>query len=134
MKLLSWILQITAAVILLQTLYFKFTGAEESIALFTRLGMEPEGRYLIGVLELVASVLLLVPATIPWGAILGFGVMSGALIAHLTKLGFAGPNLSLSLLALTVWLACIAILAIRRGDVPFLRHMCEQEPEKEAEP
>jgi uncharacterized membrane protein YphA (DoxX/SURF4 family) len=134
MKCFSWILQVAAAVILLQTLYFKFTGAEESVAIFTALGMEPHGRYLIGILELIASVLLLVPATIPYGAILGFGLMSGALIGHLTKLGFSGPNLSLSLLALFVWLACIAILVLRRGDVPFVRHMFEKEPEKEMEP
>ncbi|ELR70081.1 hypothetical protein C900_04078 [Fulvivirga imtechensis AK7] len=73
MKISSWIARIVAAVILLQTLYFKFTGAAESVYIFTTIGMEPWGRIGSGVAELVAAVLLLVPATAWLGALLALG-------------------------------------------------------------
>ena len=82
-----WLLRLVAAVIMLQTLYFKFTAAEESIYIFTRLGMEPWGRILTGVLELVASLLILYPRTTAFGALLATGLMGGAIFFHLTKLG-----------------------------------------------
>jgi putative oxidoreductase len=81
------IARIVAAVIMVQTLYFKFTGASESIYIFTAVGMEPWGRIGIGVLELVASVLILIPATAWLGAALGAGMMAGAIGMHLTILG-----------------------------------------------
>jgi putative oxidoreductase len=84
---LFWAVRIVAAVIMLQTLYFKFTGAAESIEIFTKVGMEPWGRYGTGVLELIASALILVPATVWAGAILGLGLMGGAIVMHLTLLG-----------------------------------------------
>lgn len=70
-SILSWILRITAAVILLQTLYFKFTGAEESIYIFTALGVEPYGRIATGILELITVILILMPRTTFLGALLG---------------------------------------------------------------
>lgn len=82
-----WILRLVAAVIMLQTLFFKFTAAEESVYIFSTLGIEPWGRIGTGVIELIASVLLLIPSTTAFGALLGVGVMSGALMSHLTKLG-----------------------------------------------
>lgn len=82
-----WILRILAAVIMISTLYFKFTGHEQSVRLFTQLGMEPWGRIGTGVFELVASVLILYPRTTGWGAFLGMGLMAGAIFFHLTKLG-----------------------------------------------
>ncbi len=84
---LSWVLRIIAAIILGQTLFFKFSGAEESKYIFSTLGMEPAGRYGSGVAELIAVVLLLIPGTAAWGALLGLGVISGALVSHLTVLG-----------------------------------------------
>ena len=87
MKFLSWILRITAAVILVQTLFFKFTGAEESVYIFSTVGAEPWGRYGSGVIELVAAVLLLVPSTVVYGALLSVGVAAGAVLSHLTLLG-----------------------------------------------
>ncbi len=84
---LSWFCRITAAVILLQTLYFKFTGAEESIYIFSTLGIEPWGRYASGVVELFAAVFLLLPRTVALGALTAAGVMIGAMGSHLTKLG-----------------------------------------------
>lgn len=84
---LSWVLRILAATLLLQTLFYKFSGAEESIYIFSTLGMEPWGRIGTGVVELVASVLILIPRTTFFGAVLATGTMSGALFFHLTRLG-----------------------------------------------
>src|SRR5436305_14319981 len=83
----SWILQLLVAGILFQTLFFKFTAAEESVYIFTRLGLEPWGRIGSGVVELIACILLLHPRTVTLGAILSAGVISGAIFSHLTKLG-----------------------------------------------
>jgi uncharacterized membrane protein YphA (DoxX/SURF4 family) len=79
-----WALRILAAVIMLQTLFFKFSGAEESIYIFSTLGMEPWGRIGTGTLELIASVLILFPKTTWIGALLAIGLMSGAIWFHLT--------------------------------------------------
>src|SRR6187549_147177 len=84
---ISWILRIVSALILLQTLFFKFSGAAESVYIFSTLGMEPWGRIGSGIAELIASLLLLWPRTIVLGALISIGVMAGALVAHLTKLG-----------------------------------------------
>ena len=81
-----WVARLLAAIILLQTLFFKFTGAEESIYIFTKMGIEPWGRIAMGILELIASILLLVPLTTGYGALLGFGLMIGALFSHFTIL------------------------------------------------
>src|SRR3989304_612626 len=67
-KLLSWLLQVGVAAILFQTLFFKFTGAPESVYIFSKLGLEPWGRIGSGVAELVAAALLPIPATGPPGA------------------------------------------------------------------
>ena len=84
---LIWVLRLLAAGILLQTLYFKFTGQPESVELFTKLGVEPWGRIGTGVIELVASILILIPATTIIGAALAACVMVGALVSHLTVIG-----------------------------------------------
>src|SRR6202035_4623057 len=86
-NILIWILRLLAAVILLQTLYFKFTAHPQSVHLFTILGMEPWGRIGTGVLELIASILILYPRTTGFGAALGLGLMAGAIFFHLTRLG-----------------------------------------------
>ena len=88
----TWILRILAALILLQTLYFKFSASPESIYIFSKLGMEPWGRISIGILELIAGILILVPATTPFGALLAIALMSGAIFFHLTKLGISVQN------------------------------------------
>jgi uncharacterized membrane protein YphA (DoxX/SURF4 family) len=107
-----WVLRVLAAVILLQTLFFKFSGAEESVYIFSTLGMEPWGRIGTGVVELIASILLLVPRTTAIGAMLGLGVMSGALFFHLTRLGIVvkDDHGQLFAYALLVFFSC-AILA-----------------------
>lgn len=118
----SWLLQATAAGILLQTLFFKFTAAEESVYIFTTLGLEPWGRIGSGVAELVAAILLLIPATATWGAALAMGIMAGAIVSHLTTLGIAvkGDGGLLFALALTVFAASAMVLLIRRGDIPVI--------------
>src|SRR5438093_1010635 len=83
----SWICRIVAAVILGQTLFFKFTGAEESVYIFTKVGLESWGRYGSGVAELIAATLLLTPRLAWAGSLLALGVISGALVSHLTVLG-----------------------------------------------
>lgn len=119
---ISWCLQAIAAIILVQTLAFKFTGAEESRYIFRTLDLEPAGRIGTGIVELIAVVLLLVPRTIVCGAVLAVGVISGAIAGHLTKLGIAvqGDGGLLFALAITVLLACTGVLAIRRNQIPFL--------------
>ncbi len=118
----SWIAQLTAAVILGQTLYFKFTGAPESRFIFERLGVEPWGRLGTGGLELVAVILLLIPRTAAIGATLAVGLMAGALMGHLTKLGIEvqGDGGLLFKLAVVTLIAALIVLAIRRRQLPVV--------------
>jgi putative oxidoreductase len=118
----SWLLQIVVAIILLQTLFFKFTGAEESVYIFSTLGLEPWGRYASGVAELIAAMLLLAPGYAPFGALLALGVISGAIVSHLTKLGIGvkGDGGLLFGLAVTVFVCSAIILVIRRGELPVI--------------
>jgi uncharacterized membrane protein YphA (DoxX/SURF4 family) len=113
---LSWALQIVAALILLQTLYFKFTGAPESVELFTKLGVEPWGRIGTGVIELIAGILLLMPSTVFAGALLGIGLMAGAIVSHLTVIGIEskGDGGQLFMLAITVMVCCMIILLLHK--------------------
>jgi hypothetical protein len=119
---ISWILQLLIAGILLQTLFFKFTGAEESVYIFTKVGAEPWGRIGSGVMELVAAVMLLVPALVPYGAMLTTAAMSGALLSHLTLLGIEvkGDGGLLFGLALTCFAGSLIILGLRRKQIPVL--------------
>ena len=113
-----WVLRIMASLIMLQTLYFKFTGAEESVYIFSQLGMEPWGRIGTGILELIASILVLYPKTTFFGSALGLGLMSGAIVAHLTKLGIAIKNDGgqLFIYALIVFAATAVLAIIYRND------------------
>ena len=86
-KIVSWLLRVVAAVIMLQTLFFKFTAAPESVYIFSTLHMEPWGRIGTGVAELIASLLILIPATTVLGALLAIGIMAGAVLSHLFVLG-----------------------------------------------
>ena len=119
---MSWALQLIVAGILLQTLFFKVTGAAESVYIFSTLGAEPWGRIGSGVVELIAALLLLYPATITLGALLSLGVITGAIVSHLTVLGIEvqGDGGLLFFLALAVFVASAAILVLRRGDIPFV--------------
>lgn len=125
---LIWLLRILAAAIMLQTLYFKFTAAPESVFIFQTLGLEPYGRIGIGVLELLASLMLLLPITSALGAILSMGLMSGAICSHLTKLGIVVMNDGgqLFVYALIV-LICSSILAwVQRKHLYILIGLSEK--------
>ncbi len=113
-----WILRIIAAVILLQTLYFKFTANPQSVKLFTIIGMEPWGRIGTGIIELIASVLILIPRTTGIGAFTGLGIMTGAIFFHLTKIGivFDGDAL-LFIYAVIVFTCCATLVFIYRKNL-----------------
>jgi uncharacterized membrane protein YphA (DoxX/SURF4 family) len=86
-KIIVWISRIVAAFIMLQTLYFKFSGAEESVFIFTQVGMEPWGRYAVGLGELIASLLIIIPRASWIGGLIAVGLMTGAITMHLFILG-----------------------------------------------
>jgi hypothetical protein len=113
----TWIIKLTAVSILLQTLYFKFTGAEESIYIFSTLGVEPYGRIGSGVIELIASILILMPQTTLLGALMALGTMAGAIFSHLFFLGIEVKNDggTLFILAIITFICC-AILVFQNRD------------------
>ena len=119
----SWVLRGTAAAVLLQTLFFKFTGAPESVYIFTTLGIEPWGRIGSGVFELVSSILLLVPRTVVYGAILALGAMGVAILSHVTRLGITLPLVDdhgeLFTLAVVVFACAAGVLALHRHEAPL---------------
>ncbi len=114
-----WILKILAAVILLQTLFYKFSGAEESIYIFQALGLEPYGRIGLGIVELITATLILIPRTTTIGAVLGVGIMAGAIFSHLFVLGIDVQNDggSLFTLALVTLFSCVLILFAKKEEI-----------------
>ena len=125
-----WSARILAAGILLQTLFFKFTGAEESKYIFSKLEAEPWGRIGSGVVELIASTLILVPSTTWIGALLGLGTMTGAIFAHLFVIGISVRNSDgsqdkgqLFIYAVIVFIACTYLLWINKRSVPLLKNI-----------
>lgn len=127
--LLSWTCQVVAAAILAQTLFFKFSGAPESVHIFTQLGVEPWGRFASGVAELVVAVMLLMPRTAALGALAAIAMMVGAVGAHLTRLGVEirlpdqseGDGGLLFALALLTIAASATVVFLRRAELPRLR-------------
>lgn len=121
-QVLSWACRIVAAIILLQTLFFKFTAAPESVYIFTRVHAEPWGRIGSGVLELISAVLLLIPRTVWAGALLALGVMAGAIFSHLTILGIEvmGDGGLLFALALLVFTTSALALVLHRSQIPVI--------------
>tara|TARA_R110000868_G_scaffold148932_1_gene371167 strand:+ start:1216 stop:1593 length:378 start_codon:yes stop_codon:yes gene_type:complete len=116
-------LRIIVAIILIQTLRFKFTAHPDSVYIFERVGLEPFGRIGIGVLELIAGILLLITKTVWIGAILTLGVISGAIFMHLTKLGVEINNDSgvLFATAILTFTLSASILYLYRTDIPFIK-------------
>jgi hypothetical protein len=108
----SWICRIAAAVILLQTLFFKFTAAPESVYIFTKVHAEPWGRIGSGVVELISAVLILIPRTVWVGALLAIGVMAGAIVSHLTVLGVEVMGDGGLLFALALIVFCTSAVAL----------------------
>ena len=121
-KIISWITAIISSVIMLQTLYFKFTAAPESVYIFTQLGIEPFGRIGVGVAELIASILLIIPRSRFFGALMGVGIMTGAVIGHLTKLGIdvMSDGGYLFVLCLIVLVSCSLCLYLERKQLTSL--------------
>ncbi len=119
---LSWVLRITAAIILLQTLFFKFTAAPESVYIFTKVGAEPWGRIGSGVVELIAAILILTPRFTWLGSLLAIGVMAGAILSHLTVLGIEvqGDKGLLFALALIVFVCSTINLLLHRSEIPVI--------------
>ena len=120
---LSWACQLVVAVILGQTLFFKFTAAPESVWIFSTLGVEPWGRIATGVIELISALLVLVPRTAWLGAGLAAGTMAGAILSHLLFLGteVMGDGGLLFGLAFAVLVAAGGVLWLHRAEVPVLR-------------
>ncbi len=114
-----------AALILLQTLYFKFSAHPDSVAIFTALGLEPFSRIGIGVAELVTALLLIVPATRGLGGLLGVGIISGAIFAHLTQLGISvnGDGGALFAMAIIVFVASAITAWLHRFEIPVVRNL-----------
>jgi putative oxidoreductase len=123
-QIVSWLCRLTAAVILLQTLFFKFTGAPESVYIFTKVGLEPWGRYGSGVVELVAALLLMSSGYCWLGALLALGVMAGAILSHLTVLGIVVQDDGglLFALALAVSVCSLVTLALHRRQIPYISY------------
>ena len=107
---------------MIQTLYFKFSGAPESVYIFETLGLEPAGRIGSGIAELIASILLLIPKTAWAGAILALGVISGAIVSHLTELGIEvqGDGGYLFILAVVVFVFSAIVLWMNRQQIPVI--------------
>lgn len=124
-KIISWIARVGAAVILLQTLFFKFTAHPDSVLLFSTLGIEPWGRIGTGVAELIIAVLLLIPRTTWLGALGSLGVISGAIFSHLTVLGvnFNNDGGALFSLAVITFVLSAIVLYVHRAEIkiPFLK-------------
>jgi len=117
----TWVLKIAAAIILLQTLYFKFSAHAQSVELFTTLGMEPWGRIGTGVAELVAAILIVIPRTTLLGALMGLGLMGGAIFFHLTKLGVNfGGDAVLFIYAVITFACCLGLIIINKRNIPKL--------------
>jgi uncharacterized membrane protein YphA (DoxX/SURF4 family) len=118
----SWFLRLTAAVILLQTLYFKFSAAPESVYIFDKVGLGAPGRIGSGIAELIAAILLLIPSTTWLGAGLALAVMGGAIMSHLTVLGIDVMNDhgELFCLALIVALCSSVLLLLNRRSIPLI--------------
>ena len=121
-KTASYFVRFTAAIILLQTLFFKFTSAPESVYIFTKVGLEPWGRYGSGVVELIAAVLLMSSCYGWLGAFRALGVMGGAIMSHLTVLGIVVQDDGGLLfgLAITVTVCSLVTLALHRRQIPFV--------------
>lgn len=119
------VLRIVVAIILLQTLRFKFTGHPDSIYIFTKAGLEPVGRIGIGILELIASILLFIPKTIWAGALLTLGIIGGAIFMHLTIIGIEVNNDGgiLFITALVTFILSAIILYLHRKNIPFFKRV-----------
>lgn len=125
-KYLPLILRIVVAIILIQTLRFKLTAHPDSVYIFEKVGLEPFGRIGIGIAELIAGILLLIPRTVWAGAALTLGLLGGAIMMHLTQLGIEvqyngepdGGQLFIT--AVVTFLLAAILLFMYRKEIPIL--------------
>ncbi len=119
LKIVSPALSVLIAVIYLQTLYYKFSGHPDSVYIFSRLGVEPYGRIGLGVAELIVALLILLPRTKIYGAVMSLGIISGAIFAHLGPLGIEinGDGGRVFYLAIVVFAASLALLGIHYREL-----------------
>jgi len=115
-------LRIIVAIILIQTLGYKFTAHPDSVFIFSQVGLEPYGRIIIGVLELITAFLILIPKTVWLGSLLSLGIISGAIMLHLTRLGIEinSDGGTLFYMALLVFILSFILLWMNRKSVPFI--------------
>lgn len=121
-SILIWVIKLIAVVILLQTLFFKFTAAPESVYIFTTLGIEPYGRIGSGIVELIASILILIPRTTLLGAIIGLSTMVGAILSHIVKLGIEinDDGGALFILANITTICCLFLIYMNKEKIRAL--------------
>ncbi len=115
----SLVLRLTIAIILLQTLYFKFTAHPDSVYIFSSLGVEPWGRIALGIIELFTAFLILFPRTQLYGVALSLGIIVGAIGAHLGVIGLhiGNDGGGLFALALVVFFCAISYLLLHLQDL-----------------
>lgn len=122
-NIISWVLRLTVAIILLQTLYFKFTAHPDSVHIFSALGVEPWGRIGLGIIELITAILIFIPKTKTIGMLNSLGIILGAIVSHLMVLGINVSNDGggLFTLAVIVLIASTAYLLLNKNDVVQLK-------------
>lgn len=118
----SWICALIAAGIMMETLFFKFSGAAESRYIFSKMGTDPYMRWTQGVWELLAALGLLIPGWHWLGGILTLGDMGAAIISHMTWLGYAalGDHELLLGMALTTFTCGFTIVVLHRHQILFV--------------
>ena len=118
-KIAERVAQLAVAIILIQTLRFKFTAHPDSVFIFSQMGIEPYGRIVIGIAELIAGILVVIPKTVWIGALLSLGLMGGAILSHLTILGIEvqQDNGALFITAIVTFLSSLFIIWIHRNTV-----------------
>ncbi|QHI34778.1 hypothetical protein IMCC3317_01220 [Kordia antarctica] len=125
-KYIPFIIRLAIAIILIQTLRFKLSGAEDSVYIFEKVGLEPVGRIGIGIAELIAAILILIPRTAWLGAILTLGIIGGAIMMHLTVLGIEVPfkgeldGGTLFITAVVVFILSAITLWLQRKNIPII--------------
>ena len=121
-RIVSWVCQLIAAGIMIETLFYKFTGAPESVYIFRRMGTEPWWRWGQGIWELLASICLLMPRLRWAGGILTTGAMLAAILSHMTWLGYSiqGDHGLLFGMALVTFTCGVTVLMLHRHDIPFV--------------
>ena len=121
-KYIPLVIRIIIAAILVQTLYFKFGGHEDSLYIFEKTGLGDVGRIGSGIAELIAAVLILIPKTIWVGAAMTLGIISGAILMHLTKLGIEinGDGGTLFFMAVLLFILSLVTLLLNRKSIPII--------------